>query len=401
MASTTHIASSPTSEQVTSPLRRVWKLRLITGYIALVGHFLFLLGLTLDIQWHATVGRDRTFTVLHDTVLIGISISGLAALVDVLLETRWARRSLQIRENSTTFGERFHGALGAYVLGFGATAAAASFPLDSYWHSLYGIDTSLWTPFHVMILASVIIAGMGTTYMLLSAAHLAQTSTHRISVAAGMGYAGGLLTIVTWTETLLFFVRPALSNEGAIQLPFGIIDLYPLVVALFVVAALTTVVRAFPWLGTVTCVAALVLLLSLAFTWFVLPVTTLLIQIEHQPYLPRQVHAVIGVFGIPPLLIVTAIAMDLIAWWARRRKWSFTSINKGTILTCIVTMFFVAGISFLFYLQYPIPGLVRLDIRIVEGITSFLSSLLLVVPGTLIGGWFGLTMGQSLHEERS
>jgi hypothetical protein len=46
----------------------------------------------------------------------------------------------------------------------------AAAPLDNYWHSLYGIDVTLWAPFHLMGMAGSVLAGIGLLYALASEA---------------------------------------------------------------------------------------------------------------------------------------------------------------------------------------------------------------------------------------
>ena len=54
------------------------------------------------------------------------------------------------------------------MAGFGALLGALAFPLDDYWHTLYGIDVTLWAPFHVMIISSMVMVGVGTLFVIAS-----------------------------------------------------------------------------------------------------------------------------------------------------------------------------------------------------------------------------------------
>src|SRR5260370_24178691 len=106
-------------------------------------------------------------------MLSGVALSGISGLLSVLIESVWARRNTIIAQHSLVFAQIFSGPLGAYIVGFSALTAAIAFPLDAYWHALYGIDVAIWAPFHVMFAASMGIAPLRATYMLISAAHLA------------------------------------------------------------------------------------------------------------------------------------------------------------------------------------------------------------------------------------
>jgi hypothetical protein len=41
-----------------------------------------------------------------------------------------------------------------------ALLSAIAFPLDNYWHQLYGLDVTIWSPFHVMIISGMVLAGL-------------------------------------------------------------------------------------------------------------------------------------------------------------------------------------------------------------------------------------------------
>src|SRR5256714_15040587 len=134
-------------EKPTLSLRSLWRLRLGLGAVVLLGSVICFLGTSWDIQWHSLIGRDRTLIPPHLMMLGGVTLGGIAALTDVLVETIWARRSPRVAERTVRFSGIFSASLGGYVAGFAALDAAVAFPLDAYWHALYGIDVSIWAPF--------------------------------------------------------------------------------------------------------------------------------------------------------------------------------------------------------------------------------------------------------------
>ncbi|HEY7416020.1 MAG TPA: hypothetical protein VH593_12555, partial [Ktedonobacteraceae bacterium] len=148
----------------------LWKLRLALGLGTLFGVVMDLFALSWDIQWHSAVGRDRTLTAPHLFILGGIIISGLVALTAVLIETRWARRDASLAKRSTSFAGLFSSSLGAYLVGYGSLASAIAFPIDQYWHTLYGIDVSIWAPFHIMAISGLCVSCLGVAYMLANSA---------------------------------------------------------------------------------------------------------------------------------------------------------------------------------------------------------------------------------------
>src|SRR5215469_17382746 len=215
-------------------LRAVSTLRLVLGLTALLGAIIFLEGTSWDIQWHSYIGRDRTLIPPHIMMLSGVAISGISGLLCVLIESVWARRNPIIAQNGIRFAEIFSGPLGAYIVGFTALTAAVAFPLDAYWHALYGIDVAIWAPFHVMFVASMGIVALGAAYMLSSAAHLAA----KIGVS-GIGTKraatlGVMLALATALGLFTLLLYDALKNKNHIDLGFMSISVFPLLSGLLV-----------------------------------------------------------------------------------------------------------------------------------------------------------------------
>jgi len=125
-------------------------------------------GLGWDIQWHRWLGRDAFLTPPHLIIYSGVVGAGLICTLVVLAETwRYWRRVPGVDQTSTVslFGI-FHAPLGFFVAGSGALTMALAAPLDNYWHQLYGVDVTLWSPFHMMGLIGAGIAYLGAAYAL-------------------------------------------------------------------------------------------------------------------------------------------------------------------------------------------------------------------------------------------
>ena len=122
-------------------------LRLIGAVLITLAMAIFIIGTAWDIQWHPSVGRDRVLTGPHLVLLGGIALSGLLSLAMILLDSwrAWRGRTVDDR-NSTAILGVFRAPIGLFAAGVGALTAALAFPLDDYWHTLYGIDVTLWAP---------------------------------------------------------------------------------------------------------------------------------------------------------------------------------------------------------------------------------------------------------------
>src|SRR5947209_4441106 len=149
------------ADQAERRLRRVGVWLLL--YLALQTE----LGLAWDRNWHDLIGRDQFWTLPHIMMYIGIGGAGIIALVVIAVDTlRYQRKAPGVDDTSTIhILGIFHAPIGYVLLGFGALTDLAAAPLDNYWHTLYGIDVTLWSPFHVMGTLGGILEGIGILYI--------------------------------------------------------------------------------------------------------------------------------------------------------------------------------------------------------------------------------------------
>lgn len=380
------------SQPPARPLKSVLTLRLVLGWTVLFGTIVFLLATCWDIQWHIAVGRDRTLTPPHLMILAGDTISGIAALAAVLFETLWVRRSPLLAQSSTRFAATFHSSLGAYIAGYAALAAAIAFPLDSYWHSLYGVDVAIWAPFHIMAIAAMIIAAFGAVFMLMSAANLA--SKVHASRAVRVGYVGVIVALATMMGIYTIILVQAFSDLSYITLGAISINVYPLMIAAFGALILVTAVHAIPWRAVATSITVVYLFLDLAIYLFVPPAMNALVQIEQQSFLPtkRGIPPVVLSFQWQYTLIIAAVLLDLAIYFARRKGWS-PRLHKVVVFTATMVSFVLLAVLNPLY----IPSLLRHG----DPLVILALSLPVGLLGAYVGSWIGLDMGKSLqHIER-
>ncbi len=368
------------------------RLRLALGGVTLFGVLLFVFGTSWDIQWHSFIGRDRALVPPHLLMLGGILLCGVAALSEIAVETFWARTTPAVAALSTPFAGAFYGSLGAYVAGFAALAAAVGFPLDVYWHALYGIDVSVWAPFHVQIITSMSIVALGTAYMLLSGANLAGATGATWPARAGR--IGVTVAAAALLCALLFFLDAAF-RDAAIQLPHHRIDTYPLMVGVFGGFALALVAAAWPWRFAATGVALVYYLIDAIVFLAVPPLTDALVVAEHQSYLDGQRPTEVVVSLLWPLtLIIAAVLIDLAMGVARRRGWAAQQAGALVRWAAAIGCFLVA-------LLHPIyvPFSLSIAHRFFDGpaVVAVALALLLGAAGGWVGSWLGLEVGASLR----
>jgi hypothetical protein len=371
-------------------------LRLATGAGALVGVVAFVFGTSWDIQWHSVIGRDRVLIPPHVLMLGGIALCGVTALSAVGVESLWAHAERGFAALSTPFAGAFSASSGAYVAGFAALAAAVGFPLDVYWHALYGIDVSVWAPFHLMIISGMSIAAIGVAHLLLSGATLADGTTLAWFVRPAR--IGALVAIGAMLWALLFFLD-ASFDDAAIHLGPIVIDTYSLMVGGFGGFALALAVAAWPTRFTAVGVAAVYYVIDLAAFLLIPPLTEALRVAEGQVYKNGGPPPYVVVSYITPLLlIVAAVAIDRAATRARRAQVPAAQLRVRVGRASVVGLL-VAAVLNLVYLPI-VFSIVASQPNGLDALVALLAcgvALGLGAAGAWLGSGLGLEIGKSLQ----
>src|SRR5438552_17962463 len=130
----------------------------------------------------------------------GIGAAGLVALTVVMLDTlRYYRKAPGVDDASTvSIFWIFHAPIGYVILGFGALIDLVAAPLDNYWHILYGIDVTLWSPFHLMGTVGGIVVGLGIAFVFASEAVIERQSAYPPRRFLGLsGLEWGMLLVLS------------------------------------------------------------------------------------------------------------------------------------------------------------------------------------------------------------
>jgi hypothetical protein len=128
--------------------------------IALWSLVVAVIGFTWDVAWHADLGRDQLlFTPPHTMILIGLAGIGLAAVASIVLATAdRAPVGLGIGPLRLPWSSLPMGLMGA--------GAVLGFPLDDYWHRTYGIDVTMWSPTHLLMIGGASLTPIAAWLML-------------------------------------------------------------------------------------------------------------------------------------------------------------------------------------------------------------------------------------------
>lgn len=384
----------PAGERVERRLRR------ISAWLVLCLLLQAELGLAWDRKWHDLIGRDQFWIPPHMLIYSGLGVAGLVALTVVLVDTLRYRRGAPGADSSSTVDvfRFFHAPLGFILLGFGALTDLIAAPLDNYWHELYGIDVTLWSPFHIMGTIGAIIGGIGLLYAFAAEAVLdretAYPSRHFLGLTSSEW--GSLVLIAAFMEVAL----PALTAFTPIMVGPLVLVTYPLPLALVGASCLTAAIRLTRKPGAATITVLILCLLSLVTQAFV-------------PWGLREMVAQLGlsfrfttqqpIFNVTlallPLLFLTyALLVDGIAFWQQRHgHLSKRPLPRAWLLGTLCAFPAVLIPSWVVQLLKSVPALpLPPDVLLVLQPTAL--EMLLALPLALVIGALGAILGGSLGD---
>ena len=362
-------------------------LRLVGAALITLATAVFIVGAAWDIQWHPSVGRDRALTSPHIVLLSGIALSGLLSLVLVLLDSWRAWRGHGVGENnSTAILGVFRAPIGLFASGVGALTATLAFPLDDYWHTLYGIDVTLWAPFHVMIISGMVLVGVGALYTI--AAELNRLPNGRAKTVAQIIFAAALAMTLA---ALLLFLPQANGREGLGQIGSYQFAIYPLLVAFALPLALVSAPRIVKFSGATTLMALVFLALQLILYQIIPPLMRISVVAEGLAYRASAPSVTITPNGYPQALFAAALAIDAALWLARRAGWASDRVLLGmaTLVSVVVTLWDRPWATYITHFYFGI-----------DTGTLLINALPLATLAALLGAGAGVLFSRSLEATR-
>jgi len=167
------------------------------------------IGITWDISWHETVGRDTFWTPAHMAIyfggVLGGCVGGWLAFKCTFLAGPGERDS-----SVSVFGAR--APLGAWVTIWGALAMLTSAPFDDWWHNAYGLDVKIVSPPHAVLGLGMFGISVGALLLLLSR----QNRLQDVSSTKGSGmfvFAGGVFVLMG-SVFLLEYIFPNMQHAA-------------------------------------------------------------------------------------------------------------------------------------------------------------------------------------------
>jgi hypothetical protein len=129
--------------------RRQWPLLVC----AFAGGIMAVAGIYWDLGWHYDLGRDTPLAPPHLLIVLGSGLVTFPLLVLAVLVHRADRARLRVclplrRTRGLTWSPLVVIAIAASVV------PPVALALDEVWHRIFGLDTSLWSPTHLLAILS-------------------------------------------------------------------------------------------------------------------------------------------------------------------------------------------------------------------------------------------------------
>jgi hypothetical protein len=141
-------------------------------------------GFFWDVAWHISIGRDEfLLSPPHVHLLLGTTGIGVAGAVGVHVATRTdAPVGWQVRRWRVPFGC-------AGLLAMGALAVTGYW-VDEFWHAIYGLDVTMWSPPHMLMIGSAMFSPVAIWLVLSEGGRAPHGATVDASGAGGDRAAG-------------------------------------------------------------------------------------------------------------------------------------------------------------------------------------------------------------------
>ncbi|WP_439580967.1 hypothetical protein [Dyadobacter bucti] len=123
-------------------------------YATVFASFCVITGLIWDICWHLSIGRDGLLSPPHLVIYLGAVVSGLFSGYEILRKTFWGNNIE--KSFSVKIWGFFYSSLGSLFCVWGALSMLTSAPFDDWWHNTYGLDVTILSPPHTVLILGII-----------------------------------------------------------------------------------------------------------------------------------------------------------------------------------------------------------------------------------------------------
>ena len=276
-------------------------------YATVLSSFSIMVGLIWDISWHISIGRDGLFSAPHLAIYLGGVTAGIFSGYNVLKITIAGTPDEKAR--SIKFWGVFYGSLGNLFCIWGAIAMLTSAPFDDWWHNTYGLDVTILSPPHTVLLLGMIIIQFGAIISVLAYQNLGSgtgsiSSTKQFNLLFALS--SGFILGMTYTMASEYLGRHEMHGVHFYQI---YCLLFPLLLTAFSIASKSK------WGATKA---------SLTYSIFMMAMGWILPLFPAVPRLGPVLNPITTFqpFDFPLLIIVPAIAIDLVTRrYADMNRW--------------------------------------------------------------------------------
>ena len=275
------------------------------------------IGAHWDVSWHRSIGRDSFWTPAHMAIYLCGVLAGICCGY-LILATTILRPPQLVASSVRVFGLR--GPLGAFLAAWGGVAMLTSAPFDNWWHNAYGLDVKIVSPPHTVLMLGIWAVCLGSLFLIVAAMNRAEATAGQESgefrhLQWLMLYVSGLLLVLSMFFRMEYTWDVYLhSSRAYIACTLGT----PLYFAAIHIASRNR------WAAT---------WISAIYTVFVCGLILILPLFPAEPKL-GPVYQHVTQF-VPPkfpiLLIVPAIAIDLLLTYAKNWKPWLVSLLAGPL----------------------------------------------------------------------
>jgi hypothetical protein len=274
-------------------------------YATILASLSIIIGLIWDISWHMSIGRDGLLSAPHLAIYVGGVTAGIFSGLRVLKLT-FAGTPIE-RAGAVRFWSVFYGSVGNLFCIWGAIAMLTSAPFDDWWHNTYGLDVTILSPPHTVLLLGMITIQFGAIVSVLAFKNNSTTEDRRETTFQWMfALSAGFVLCMVYTIASEYLDRHDMKG-GLFYIVCSVI--FPLFLISFSVASKAK------WGATQATIVYSFLLMLM--NW-ILPL------FPASPKLGPVLNPVTAFqpFDFPLLLIVPAILIDWITHRQQHRhKW--------------------------------------------------------------------------------
>jgi hypothetical protein len=277
-----------------------------------------------DVSWHRSIGRDTFWTPAHMAIYACGVIAALMCGYMILATTFGGSET---RKAAAVHVLGFRAPLGAFIAAWGGIAMLTSAPFDNWWHAAYGLDVKIVSPPHTLLILGMRGVSVGVLFLLLAAMNRAadagsagersfRTLQRLLLFAGGLIVNGQMFFLIEYTWDVKLH-----SSSAYIAMAIAV----PIALAMLSQAS------RYRWAATTA---------AAVYTVFTVGEILLLPLFPAQPKLGPVLfpvtHFVPAKF--PILLLIPALALDLL--WQRTREWKMwrTALLSGVLFIAVLVM---------------------------------------------------------------